>query len=501
MQREQGRPAVARQERRTRLERRRDAVLDERGTHGPEGRPHGRRGAGATHGGRLGGHGRGGRARGVVGPGHGLGLGLAVRRKGAEGREERARRGRGRRRLAVPGQLARGGGERGRQRGAAVGEDGGAVRRGRGREGQKGAPRLVARGRGGDDGRHGDGEAAGEALDGRAAVRAAAVAVSGERRLGAGAPAVRDLADDAQRAAVAVGRRREDFEHAQHDVRRRGRGEGRGAVLERAAGLVAGAGRRVPARADGAERRVGDGRLGALGAVPRRLADERRDDAQVAALRRARAAEARRGRRRERDDGRRARVVVGAVAARPERRGAERAVKGGARAVGGRRARLGGLGERRQCRVRDEPRRAAARAHDRRRVAALEHGARRAAGVARAAHDVRAVGQELERLGEPRVVVAEPLVHAAEQERRRGDEPRLARTRRRRGGGGHARVHRVRKRGGRGRVVRGASREERAGQRETPRGGREHVRVVCIHPPRPGEHGLDVPRRAERVGR
>ena len=42
--------------------------------------------------------------------GHGLGLGLAVRRKGAEGREERARRGRGRRRLAVPGQLARGGG-------------------------------------------------------------------------------------------------------------------------------------------------------------------------------------------------------------------------------------------------------------------------------------------------------------------------------------------------------------------------------------------------------
>ena len=104
---------------------------------------------------------------------------------------------------------------------------------------------------------------------------------------------------------------------------RRGRGEGRGAVLERAAGLVAGAGRRVPARADGAERRVGDGRLGALGAVPRRLADERRDDAQVAALRRARAAEeARRGRRRERDDGRRARVVVGAVAARPERRGA-----------------------------------------------------------------------------------------------------------------------------------------------------------------------------------
>ena len=73
------------------------------------------------------------------------------------------------------------------------------------------------------------------------------------------------------------------------------------------AGLVAGAGRRVPARAHGAERRVGDGRLGALGAVPRRLADERRDDAQVAALRRARAAEARRGRRRERDDGRRAR--------------------------------------------------------------------------------------------------------------------------------------------------------------------------------------------------
>ena len=49
--------------------------------------------------------------------------------------------------------------------------------------------------------------------------------------------------------------------------------------------------------------------------------------------------------------------------------------------------------------------------------------------------------------------------------------------------------------------VRGASREERAGQRETPRGGREHVGVVCIHPPRPGEHGLDVPRRAERVGR